>query len=201
MSYPPQGIITPGRFNAHTADLDAHTKNIMEEQRVGGWFYGLPGQVSGALTLVANKLYGRPFFVPRTITIDRIGIRVVTGEAATNAKLAIYNSNASLQPSSLLLDAGIVSLATAEAVSIEINQQLTKAWYFFALLANSTTAAVVLISNPSWTPIGMSHLGGGASSTYYDTRAYADGFPDPWANPTIGSYHTLAIGYRLASLD
>ena len=90
---------------------------------------------------VIDTLYANPFFVPKTITLDRIAVYVSIGysEAGSLVELGIYNAGVNMYPGSLLLDAGSVGCATDRIRSIVIDRQLTVGLYWLACLFNVST--------------------------------------------------------------
>ena len=104
------GELLEGQLADHAADLDAHTKNVLEIVRTGEYYLS-PSHGYGTLTMVANRLYARPLVVVRDITIDRLAIEVTSaGAAGTKARLGIYNVGTNLYPGTLILDAGEVAV-------------------------------------------------------------------------------------------
>lgn len=104
---------------------------------VSGRFYD--SRISGAsstFTIASGTLYGVPFQVPLTQTYATIGIEV-TSLSAGAAHLGIYKDSGGT-PGSLVVDAGTINTGTTGAKNITINQSLTAAWYWLALLGNAT---------------------------------------------------------------
>ncbi|MFW6125468.1 MAG: hypothetical protein ACOC58_00020 [Chloroflexota bacterium] len=98
----------------------------------------LPGWYAYTLTTLyptSGMLYYIPLFVSETTTYIRIAIEVQTG-ASGSARLGIYNWSNGL-PGSLVLDAGTVSTLNAGVQEIVISQQLTRGYYFGAMVCNA----------------------------------------------------------------
>lgn len=75
--------------------------------------------------------------VPRTVSFDRIGINV-TGAAAGVARLGIYNADpTTLEPTTLLLDAGSVDTSTIGSKEITIAQTLSAGVYWLAYIGSA----------------------------------------------------------------
>lgn len=94
---------------------------------------------AGAGTTVESTTYYHAFYVSETTTFDRIACRAGAGFSGTaTVRLGIYN-NSTNRPSTVLLDAGTVSVTSAATFQITINQEITPGWYWLAF--NSQTAA------------------------------------------------------------
>jgi hypothetical protein len=108
-----------------------------------GW--GLSGSVGGFLTLVTNRVYYNAFVVGQSATFTKMGIQVTTAEAGKVARLGIYNwSNG--KSTTLVLDAGTVSLAATGIVEATISQTLSPGVYSLAIISDGTTAAIRALS-------------------------------------------------------
>lgn len=114
------------------------------------WYAGGAGSEyameTGAYGPTVDVLYSVPFFAPRGGTLDRIAIYVGTAAAQKLARLGIYNSTTqgtNLYPSSLLLDAGAVSVNAVGLASIVIAQALTpNTLYWLSMVHNDNTGAL-----------------------------------------------------------
>jgi hypothetical protein len=81
-----------------------------------------------------------PFYVPETTTFDRIAIRSLGITGTPVARLGIYNNTNGL-PSSLVLDAGTVSITAANSnFQITISQSLQKGFYWLVFNHQTATA-------------------------------------------------------------
>jgi hypothetical protein len=83
-----------------------------------------------------NRMYAIPFIVDSLISVDRIGITVNTADSTGSVRLGVYESSAGL-PSSLLIDAGTVSITTTGNKEITISQTLLPGLYFLAAVGQS----------------------------------------------------------------
>jgi len=185
----------------HTADLDAHTKNIAEELRTGEYFYPSPFFTYGNRSITANVLYGVPVLVARAMTVDRIAIEVLTqGAGGTKARLGIYSVHSNLYPTTLLLDAGTVDVDSTGVKTIVINQALAKGWNFVALVSDGTPTIQGFAS--AYTPLGIRAADFNQDQAcWYIAQAYG-ALPNPFTAAgakDIGVAPLIAL--RLASLD
>lgn len=90
-----------------------------------------------AFTTTVNRLTAVPFFVPETKTYTRIGVNIDTA-VASNIRLGIYNNGAGV-PSTLVLDAGVVSAGTTGLKEVTISQSLAAGTYWLAYVSDGTS--------------------------------------------------------------
>ena len=168
---------------------------------VTGSYYGLcQGTNTSALT--ADKLYGQYFPLPRGATFDRIGIDVHTGAAGKSVRLGIYkDDDLDGYPEGLVLDAGVVDVATSGEKVININQHLEPGLYFLAFISDGAPTLWL-----TQTPAYPSPLGLGGTIAYpvlvYEKAAAGYGsLPDTFPSGAGGVNDAWAIAMRLNSLD
>lgn len=192
---------------AHQDDLDAHTKNELELY-ITGYYISSPflsDQNKGTEVVPNNTLYGMPFLIARDMTIDRIGTRCHVLEAGKSARLGIYNLGANMYPSTLLLDAGVVSLAAAGQQDIVIAQALTKGMYFVALVSDATGTAEITTSYfTGGCPLGYSADSRNKNLGWTVAQAYG-ALPNPFtgggALSALAVHEIFDIYFRISSLD
>jgi hypothetical protein len=153
---------------------------------------------SGALT--SGRMYAIPFLVPKTITVDRIGINVTTLVASGLIRLGIYNDSNG-EPGSRLLDAGAVDTSTTGVKSVTISQQLVGgSLYWLVMLPNNSTnvvraAAVAGILDV----LGSDNTLPAAAITYlYVAQAYG-ALPASFGTPTNGTGASPLVFVRLSA--
>lgn len=101
--------------------------------------YYLPYSATGGLsssTLVAGLRYYVPFFVPERTTYTKIGLRVTTAIASSNMRLGIHHSEDGI-PTTLIVDSGDLSTATAGAIEATINESLEAGFYWLTLQSDN----------------------------------------------------------------
>jgi hypothetical protein len=108
--------------------------------RIGSGIY--LGTLRGLVTATDptnNTTYYAPIYLP-TCTLDRIGFRAAGYSATGNVRLGIYQNSATTNlPSTLLLDAGTVSVTANSTYEITINQAITAGWHWLAINKNGGT--------------------------------------------------------------
>ena len=139
-----------------------------------------------------------PFLVERTTTFDRIACRTSTTITGTSTvRLGIYN-NSNKQPTTVLLDAGTVSVnATSTIFSITINQTLNPGWYWLAHVVNSTTGTHSFLQVADAIPFGQTAL----SATFTLQPAYTQtGVTGAFAtaSPTATTNNRILVALRVA---
>lgn len=187
--------------SAHTADLDAHTKDAWEIMRTGEYTAG--GAVfATTAALVANRLYAAPIVFARAVTIDRLAIDIKGGGAGgSKARLGIYNNGVNLYPGTLVIDGGEVAADAAVFVAATINQSLTKGVYWFAIISDSTpTIAISFIYNNPPMILGLANGNFGSANRAWDVAQAYGALPDPFT--AGGGYvSNFMCVPRIASLD
>ena len=186
---------------AHQQEIDAHTKNPWEIVRVGA-YYTNPEGYYNALTMVANHLYAKPFIVVRNMTLDQIAIDVTTAVADASMRLGIYNDGTNLYPGTLLLDAGVVSVATTGVKTITINQALTKGIYWVVCVGDGTPgvrSTIYAIQIPNI--LGLQHTALHIVYAGWDVTFTYGVLPTPFTAGGGLTYQIPRIAGRVASLD
>lgn len=117
-------------------------------------YWSYPATHSTAAT-IAGVLYLHPVYVPRDITIDRIGCEVTAGAVSTISQV-IYASHATTgRPQTLVLDVG-ASVGTINGNVIAVTEQtISQALYggrkyWFGMLVLGGTPTVRTFTSPSW---------------------------------------------------
>ena len=155
------------------------------------------GSTQATVTTTGTVSY-LPFLVERTTTFDRIACRTSTTITGTSTvRLGIYN-NSNKQPTTVLLDAGTVSVnATSTIFSITINQTLNPGWYWLAHVVNSTTGTHSFLQVADAIPFGQTAL----SATFTLQPAYSQtGVTGAFAtaSPTATTNNRILVALRVA---
>jgi hypothetical protein len=175
--------------------------------RSGAWFGSGSGTSASAIMGFTGRIFYVPLLVPASMTIDRIGINVQTGDAGTNAKLGIYNSDANRLPSTLITAcAAPVSTATSglKEGTFSSNPTLAAGLYYLAWQSDSTafTLQPYVVSNAAefWlkNSIGTTNYGG-SEVAIAEGGTYASGLPAT-ATPAInvGGWFYPVMSVRVA---
>ena len=139
-----------------------------------------------------------PFLVERTTTFDRIACRTATTITGTSTvRLGIYN-NSNKQPTTVLLDAGTVSVnATSTVYPITINQTLNPGWYWLAHVVNSTTGTHSFLQVADSNPFGQTALSAAfALQPAYQQTGVTGAFAT--ASPTATTNSRILVALRVA---
>ena len=148
-------------------------------------------------TKVADRLFAVPIFIPDTCTITKIGIEQTTGVAG-NCRLGIYNMGSDTMPSTLRLDAGVVTTDSTAEKEIAISHSITQGWYFLVALfdtggASASTRGFSALSNGSFLFGGSSAAGVTSSLAPYVAQTYG-ALPSTFGTPTLAN---IAAGHPL----
>jgi hypothetical protein len=183
----------------------SYPKDISYYRRTGSsapeiW-YSSPstGTALTATAIVANTLYAMPFVVPKSITLDRISIRV-TSLSSGNARLGIYADGGNIYPGSLVLDAGIVSTGSTGVKTITISQALTPGMYWLVLVGSSTPTIRCFAIAGMIPMLGLDNGMGTAPGLYYSVAFSYAALPASYpGSATIGTATPIpAIYVRLS---
>jgi len=128
---------------AQVADILAAT--LKPKFISNAWYNQSPGIQTGfstvGLLLDADTILYYLLLINQTVSFDVLGIHVVTAEAGKNARVGIYNSDATPQPTTLIVETDPLSLAAMTGVSDPVTEtELTPGLYWWAINADSTTA-------------------------------------------------------------
>ena len=135
------GFVMRGvRFSGNTVDvspaseypeLNDHALSLVKH--ISGRYYptGFTSGVSTSNTLGNDSLRVSPFYVPKTITVDRIAAEItVAGSSGCTYRLGIYRSDKDGYPSSLVVDAGTIPADAVAQVALTINETLEPGTYW-----------------------------------------------------------------------
>lgn len=109
---------------------------------------------STSVTLANGTLRLAPWWLPRGLTIDRIGAEVtVIGDVGSKLRLGIYRDNGFAYPGALLLDAGQIAGDSATVQDLTVSQALLPGLYWIGGVVQSvvTTQPTVRVTN-AWPP-------------------------------------------------
>lgn len=146
-------------------------------------YYGSWDGAMGTVAVVKSTQYATPFYVPETVTADRIGV-LVTGVANTSVNLSIYNDTAGV-PDTLVVDAGNVASTSTAFVEKTISQSLVRGWYWLACAAQSSDASNCSIfcntsANVASTVLPVAAPFSGFTAGGYATTGVTGAAPSPW---------------------
>jgi hypothetical protein len=106
----------------------------------GSYFTGdMSGTITTKTSLTTSYLVRA--FIPRAMTVDRIGLEVTTLLNPSTIRLAIY-TDVNDVPTALVLDAGTIDSSTTGYKEITISQSLNAGWIWLGACSTSGTPAV-----------------------------------------------------------
>ena len=159
----------------------------------GRWYNQSPGMETNFSTtgavLDTDTIVYYLLKINQTVSFDALGLNVTAAEAGKNARVGIFASDATPQPTTLLAESGNLSLAAAVGVSDPVTEtKLIPGLYWWAINADSTTAAARRIHIPGagLAVLGASAVGAVADGKY--TEAQALGAFPATATPAGSSY-------------
>jgi hypothetical protein len=174
--------IADGGTGASTAALAR--ANLGCEAMSGGYVDGIMYTSYNAistttLALTANRQYMVPFRVTEAWSPNRIGISVTIGSTG-NARLGIYNGNATHPTGTPIYDSGLVDVGSAAPALEAVISGLTlqPGVYWLALNCNSTPTVVAELSSSAggmtrWFNFGRDAITSPATVLYFATVTFA----------------------------
>jgi hypothetical protein len=132
-----------------------------------------PGNKTNQLVNSAQVMYFAPIYVPNTVTVNQISLRVTALTADSVDYLGIY-SNSNGAPSTKVLDAGSVNPTGSGTYSITVSQQLSVGWYWLAIQhysGNETVRCTSTADGPTFTSEVSDAAGTSRIFGYYATNA------------------------------
>jgi hypothetical protein len=155
---------------------------------VTGRFYVSPFATSGVATYtgVLQTTYYLPIYIRQTQTFTKIAVNSASS-SPNNAliRLGIFNDSGAGAPSTVLLDAGTVTMVNLTTFyGVTISQSLTPGWYWLAVNAISTTGSVAptwlgfnALNSQFWHPMDLGMVQnpsftGGGQYVYYQQASY-----------------------------
>jgi hypothetical protein len=156
------------------------------------------GTVSSTATMVADRLWMTPVFVPARRSFTTMAI-IVTTLAAGNCRLGVYNMNTVAQPTTLITEAATPATTGSTGVrTATISATLNPGWYYLA--ANFDATPIVVAQAATLVSAGGTYFTASSLRSYYglfraDTYAAmeADESGNTFTHPSTGPTTTLPI--------
>ena len=191
------------RIGAHSADLDAHTYNLLSEIRTGEYFSGGCGAPrSWTYGIYDDYLYATPFCAARAMSIDRLAVYVSTARAGKVARLGMYRNGSNNAPGDLVVDGGEISVGTTGLKTVTVSEALTPGLYWLAIVSDGDPTLKAFSQNQC-TISAITTMSDGYDYETCWKRSYSFApLPDPFGAPVKAAYITIpGLMVRLASLD
>jgi hypothetical protein len=166
----------------------------------GGYF---TGDMSGTIT-TKNPLttsYLIRAFIPRAMTVDRIGLEVTTLLNPSTIRLAIY-TDVNDVPTALVLDAGTIDSSTTGYKEITISQALNAGWVWLGACCSSGTPAVkasALATGQGYHTTGSTYSGFNVLGMSSNTWINGGAAPAGPLTPAVGTEQAPRIIMRASS--
>lgn len=135
---------------AHAQDVRSQTAGPAFPYASGTFVTGEMSHAgsAGTAALSTNFLYAWPFLMNGTATWTSLSINVTSTGSAANCRLGFFGAGADAQPSSLIADAGTVSVGTTGTKSALISQLLGPGLTYGTVVCDgSVTLTGVTIGN------------------------------------------------------
>ena len=149
------------------------------------------GQTVASLAVIYN-----PVVVTNAITITSLSVQCDgAGAAGSQARLSIYNADSSWVPTTLVLDAGTVSLTSTGTKTISsLSTSLPAGSYYFRIQGDSTVGTRPTLYTTRGYPINWQFFNAAGTQMYYQITATATSYVAAEATvtnlPTLGGTST-----------
>lgn len=161
-------------------------------------YYQLPGVTTlstTTATLTGGTLVYCPIKVEKTITVDQIALEVTSLVSGNQARVGIYNADGTWQPTTLVVDGGLIDTGTNGVKTASISATLTSGFYLLAFHSNNSSTGFRIFRSNTLSQIHV-NLG---SSPWIGRLSKATAFA-PLANPgvawdTIGTTNAGGLEY------
>lgn len=191
---------TPAALTTHEADLDAHTRDILELVVLNN--YQMSPLVGRDLivnqAIAADRIYVFPYPIVRARTPDKLAVQVVVGSAG-NLRIGIYYDDGNGYPGVRLTNGGVVDVTAAALKTVDFTTQLVKGLYWIAIISDATPS----IRNTAYRHTIIGH----ATDVSKGMAGYLTGIvgygnlPDPFTAGAPLYDQCLAVGFRFTSND
>ncbi len=132
-----------------------------------------PPTTSSTSAFGANFLHTVPFYVASPVFADRLAF-YVAGAVAGTGRIGIYESNANLYPTKLIVDAGAVSLSGVAWRTIDFPKvRLRRGLNWIAYVANVSSTLNIVSPADSWEVLGRTLSATAYLSGWYKAFTYA----------------------------
>ncbi len=176
------------------------------DQSAARYFDNSPvAHAGGTLAGAAGRIDLAPLMVPRSVTVDQIGVAVSTAVAASLVRALVYDADqATGRPGALLLASGDLSGAAAAFVSTTVAFTLQAGRLYWVGTHHSSTCTLRTIAATAAYPLGLaSNTGAGTSTVVRQVVAFGASSPATWtwadANLTAG-ITPPSVRFRVASV-
>ena len=195
-SFTSTSITTAATPNAVKTTYDlANLKNML--QTPVGYYTRSPIPSSNNIGLSTGTTFYIPIFIKGSSTFDRIAVYTgATFSGSATVRLGLYANGFDGKPSTLLLDAGIITATAINTVyQITINQALTEGMYWLAANQQSTPATSSFIGNAGTASANLFNpllgpVNGGLSGFSFINGYLQNGVTGAFANASISTVAT-----------
>lgn len=155
--------LSPSSGTGSIAAREDHTHGTTQAEissyRHTGRLYSsfLLAQPYTTATTTLDTLYAFPILIPEKRTAISLNIDIVVESLGASARLGIYgnSSTSNVKPSSLILDAGVVSIGSTGIKSIVISQQLSGGLYWLSFLPQATVTVLAAYAYETYAILGV----------------------------------------------
>lgn len=158
--------------------------------QIPGWRGG--SGASAGFVLTADTIYYFPIVIPTSMTFDRVGINVLTPQAASTLECHLFNGNPDGSLGSLVADLGDFDTTGAGSKTITINQTMPAGFYYIAIRTATANIQIDRWAFDGQAPVqGISPLApSGGFGPNRTCLTVASAWADPGPTPTVTDSNT-----------
>lgn len=159
-----------------------------------------PGTTATNVTGVANRMSAYPFIPKYDFTCDRIGINCSTALAASNAKVAIYDSDDLGRPNQRLTETGDLDCSTTGAKEATVSFDFKEGKQYWIAVRFSSTQALSSFQPYTTPDLDSGSVSTSQSKTLTRTLTYETSAPASWGYSAAEASTAAApiVWFRLA---
>jgi len=196
------GEMLAGQLADHTANLDAHTRDIFEVARTGEYTPSplIIGAMTSSSSIAANKLYAIPYPITRARTPATMFIEVGGADVTNpNLRLGLYADTGSVYPGTRLTNGGVVDVSTTGVKTVAYTTQLTKGLYWLVFIADGTPGIYYIIYE-NIRLFSRTDIPRYPSGSFNKAGAYGD-LPTTFTSGANRAYQLYCVGFDFSSND
>jgi hypothetical protein len=127
----------------YDASWDFRQLNFLTDPLPGLWFAQLNTQARAEnVAFSLDDMILSPTIVNKSITVDRVGIRIATAEAGATPRIGIYGRNSNNRPGDLILDCGTIDASTTGNKDITVSATIPAGLFFLAVAFQGASSAL-----------------------------------------------------------
>ena len=187
------GAAPSGPTDAATLSyLDTHVGGIILVPKTSGQMIspGFNTTTGGTLAYASGAVYGCHIPIPSSLTMDALGVRVVTTQTSTNAKLLLYSCDADGYPVTLVATGTVACTSTGYVFGTTGSVALQAGMYWATLRTDIGTTVRFTCITPTY--VSQAGTWSGTTTSQYVPTSDVGTYASP--SSTLSSWTPAAAG-------